>query len=157
MTIGISDLLAHSSYHRVPSSPGITHRPSAATRPISMPSYPVHDALSGSQVLMDVITLSGPHAEPGAGGSALAMAVLKPSVSVAAAAKTSERVASNMIDTSGRMDPTSSKRMTVPFGSSLYYPCSQAVSCVRMWDRFSLSLYVVWFIASNCGPPVLEA
>src|ERR1700758_4746329 len=75
-----------SSYHRVPSSPGITHRPSAATRPISMPTYPVHDELSGSQVLMDVITLSGPHAEPGAGGSALAMGVLKPSVSIAAAA-----------------------------------------------------------------------
>src|SRR3954464_9183857 len=93
--------LAHSSYHRVPPSPGITPRPSPATRPISMPSYPVHDALSGSQVLMDVITLSGPHAEPGAGGSALAMAVLKPSVSIAAAAKTSERFASNMIDTSG--------------------------------------------------------
>src|ERR1700756_1183072 len=91
-----------SSYHRVPSSPGITHRPSAATRPISMPSYPVHDELSGSQVLMDVITLSGPHAEPGAGGSALAMGVLKPSVSIAAAATTSERVASNMIDTSCR-------------------------------------------------------
>jgi len=27
-----------SSYHRVPSCPGITHRPSAATRPITMPS-----------------------------------------------------------------------------------------------------------------------
>ena len=38
------------AYQRVPSSPGITHRPSAATRPITMPSYPVHDELSGSQV-----------------------------------------------------------------------------------------------------------
>ena len=90
------------AYHRVPSSPGITQRPSAATRPITMPSYPVHDELSGSQVLTDVITLSGPHAVPGAGGSALATVVLKPSVSIAAAITTSKRVALNMIGTSGR-------------------------------------------------------
>src|SRR4051812_42813829 len=118
-TIGISDLLAHSSYHRVPSSPGITHRPSAATRPISMPSYPVHDALSGSQVLMDVITLSGPHAEPGAGGSALAMAVLKPIVRVAGGAKTSGRVASNSIDTSFGWPPPSTDGTPAPLRSSL--------------------------------------
>mgnify|MGYP002137973518 CR=1 FL=1 len=35
---------------------------------------PVHDALSGSHVLMDVITLSWPHGVPGAGGSAAATA-----------------------------------------------------------------------------------
>lgn len=101
------------AYQRVPSSPGITHRPSAATRPITMPSYPVHDELSGSQVLTDVITLSGPHGEPGAGGSALATAVLKLSVSIAAAVTTSVRVASNMIGTSGRWSPTSANATRV--------------------------------------------
>ena len=100
-TVGDDSPAAGPAYHRVPSSPGITHRPSAATRPITMPSYPVHGELTGSQVLTDVITLSGPQAEPGAGGSALATAVLKPSVSIAAAVTTSERFESNMIGTSG--------------------------------------------------------
>src|SRR3954465_202615 len=85
-------LPAHSSYHRVPSSPGITHRPSAATRPISIPSYPVHDALSGSQVLIDVLGLWGPHAEPGAGVSLLVMGGLKPSFTLPPPAKPRVRV-----------------------------------------------------------------
>ena len=49
-TGGVGSPVTGPVYHRVPSNPGITHRPSAATRPITMPSYPVHGELSGSQV-----------------------------------------------------------------------------------------------------------
>lgn len=49
-TVGDDSPATGPAYHRVPSRPGITHRPSAATRPITMPSYPVHDELSGSHV-----------------------------------------------------------------------------------------------------------
>ncbi|WP_155907854.1 MULTISPECIES: hypothetical protein [unclassified Mycolicibacterium] len=61
----------------------------------------MQDALSGSQVLMDVITLSAPHGVPGAGGSAAATALLKLNTRTAAVVTASERVEANIIDTSG--------------------------------------------------------
>jgi hypothetical protein len=60
----------------------------------------VQDEFSGSQVLIDVITLSAPHEVPGVGGSAAATALLKLNARIAADVATSERVESNIIGTS---------------------------------------------------------